>query len=1025
MTKFPERQKILLYKAIHSFALHNSAPRISEVMGLIADTLKVSKASVQKWCYGKEPRPIADIYVPPLAKWAVCKAKMSRQWLRAFLHACDYPVGSLETHLFDSSDRSGPPDIFALCQNANLRLWGHKQLILPSFYSPRSSLNTLIESFLSSEYPGLMLVGASGLGKTSLTLWLASNLSGIDLPVLAYPAGRLDGSMTLSNLITHTLTQHDDHPAPSGAPLTWPLLVIFDGVNESPEMTRLTWQIDRALVDVQELKVLLTFRPESFQIVRRSLTLSEQCYFADLDADLTNYLKVDPPAVHLPPFLAQEVPDIYALYRQAYGLQTPFISLPVSLQEKMRHPLTLRQVAETYTGQTIPDDATVELIPRLLDAFIAQGRLRPSDVHLLEDQLVPLMLGPGCWDNKVPAEKVRKVLAKEGVHQWAPGESGPFIRLADVGLLAPSSGSLDAPVRFAHERFYEHFAYRRLRHLRSTVSDVYAFFADLATAPLFLYGPIRRLLVEEIAQQPGRWTLNMLSSLPTPLAIGALEDWSDAYPSQAHAYLLRLWQLSTPYSLLARLGLPIPEPSLQHRRAQLAIVAATCSANDVDMLQRILLTAGPTAQSAAAVKAANLWQSDRRAAQRLLEHVRQRVINRLGVPNWTAGLAFLQLCLLTMLNHGLHADVRGFLHTQARMVFQRAFGGWQGGLMLRLVTERIAHWIERAMGGDEQSINFDVAFHLSQKERAHLQALASYIDWETTTWDSDAFYEHIRVVVRSGSAAAEWVAFVCLVEHALIQQPGIMVVIKRLLHEASATDSRPPWLLCVLLLAEEALRWHPCTDSELWTLLDDGLVYLLTHYPAWYEAYQTGRSGWHQRFYGPAAGVAPYMLARHSSGLPIDTSPVWQVIQHKLESNDTHFAQNYLREVRFTALTCHQPRLALHLLQPVSRCQDPITQEALANLLAQMHSFAAEDVHGFLEQFASPELKTLANTWTVEPGAHHRMYFGEWFYPFLVEHRSTRYLASEIAAQLGSCNSLREWIRWSAKRLLSVLEKEF
>jgi len=994
----------------------------------LADALNISPASVQKWRAGQ---PIARKHLPALAAWAVQEAGMTRPWLRSFLLACDWPERDLETRLFGPAATAGPPGLAAACQAANLRLWGHDRLDPTSLYFPRPALHALIESFLLAEPPGLILVGASGLGKTSLTLWLACHAAQacpersrrIGRPVLAYPARLLDGATPLPDLLTQTLGPSLNGPAP-GDPLAWPILVILDGINESLEMTRLTWQVDRALVnaqaDAQGLKVILTFRPESFRIVRQGLTLSRHCYFTNLPLDssdatstrLSAGLACEPPAVRLLPLAPAELPTAYDLYRQAYRLQTPFPGLPAALKESIRHPLTLRLLAETYEGQRVPDSVEPEeLIPVLLETLVAHGRLQRGDVRWIEAELMPRLVAPGSYRQAVPREEIA-----------GPDEAGPLTRLADAGLLASTNGRLDEPLRFAHERFYEHLAWRRLKHLRATTPDPAAFYADLTAAPLALHAPLRRLVAEEIAHQPARRLGDVLADLPEPLLIGGLEDWCLAHPGEAPARLRHLWRLYHPWERLARLGLPFPSPSPRQQRLQRAIIAVAAALGDVDLLQRALLTAGPAVQPAAVSETLSLWRSDPPAAQRLLNDVGERVLNRFGLPNQAALGAFVPLTLQTLFDYGQQVKVRVFLLAQLQALARRAFGGLRGRVLRFILVHQLTNGLKHGAEG-YLIADLDVAFRLSQAQQTHLIALARFMDWETPGLDTDATYEHLRAALDAGNILADVLVTACLIVHGLARWAETAAVVRRLLSEARETHPYPPWADAVLHTALEILYRHPCADPELWALLDEGVLHILGGYPAWHEAYRASRLGPRPALRGPAQLLAPYLLARDAAGRPVDAGPVWALILRQLAAEDQTFALDYLSEVRYIALDSGRPRLALRLLEPVARCQAQPIQEALADLLARVRLVATEDVREFLEQSGSATLAALVRARPVERQAYDWLYYRleEWIYPFLIESRPARRLAGEILAQAARSTSTHEWLGWSTERVLHAL----
>jgi hypothetical protein len=88
-----------------------------------------------------------------------------------------------------------------------------------------------------------------------------------------------------------------------------------------------------------------------------------------------------------------------------------------------------------------------------------------------------------------------------------------FLRLVDADILVQKNlGAGNVAIKFKHERFYEHFAGKRIASLSETQADRYAFFLELieeiagkkeatdetkTTSKPFLWGAVRNALVEE------------------------------------------------------------------------------------------------------------------------------------------------------------------------------------------------------------------------------------------------------------------------------------------------------------------------------------------------------------------------------------------------------------------------------------------------------------------------------------------------------------------------------------------------
>ncbi len=1002
-----ERRR-LLNQAVHGFLQRHPEATIAGVELDIAETLHVSQASVQKWRAG---HPISLLHVPALAEWAVRRAGMSRTWLLAFLRACEYASPSaVEEALFD---QPYPYDLAAACRAAHLRFWGSERMRAAFLHFPRPGLVALLHRFLLSDRPGLILISPSGMGKTDFSLWLARQQMVRQYFVLACPAALLDGSRSLPEILNSLL--FPDRPLPPEETLTWPLLLVLDGVNESPDMVRLTWQVDRALVHAGGLKVLLTFRPESFQIVRRAIPLGEHLYYTD-PQDIANILVRDPPAFRLLPFSPDELPPVYETYCQVYSLRTPFHALPPALKAHLRHPLILRLVAETWADRALPEKVeTDRLMDALLNTFYRQGRLSHTDLRFLEERLLPRMVAPDRWCNAIPVQEVLSAGETERGN-GPPSPYHPFTRLADVGLLASTNGRLDDPIRFAHEHFYEHFAWRYLVRMRESASDPVAFYAELADIPWFLHVPLRRLVAKELVQLPDPRLWAALASLPEPVLIGALEDRCRAHPEEAPQFLRNLWHLRP---LRRRVAGPLPSWA---QNAQRALIAAAAAIGAADLLADFLRASTPAVQPFGIIRAKDLWASNPLAAEKLLRNLADRIPGPVGLPNPGAVSLFAQVFLLSLFDYGQQTPVRSALQSVIKDLARQALHGLRGRMLLYLAARWMTSWLKRAAVEANLTGNLEADFRLSPEEREHLRALARYIDWETPGFGSEETWRILRAGLEMGSLLMDWLIILCIVIKGLGNPEEGLSAIRRLLAD-TAVRPCPPWVDVVLYATMELLRRAPVDNSAIWEPLESGVAYMLENYPSWHMSHREYRRGRPQDVRGPAQSVAPYVLARDAAGLPVEAGPVWKIIRQKLARGDPLFALDYLREMYFVALDGRRPRLALRLIEPLAGTSHPEILPALADLLSIVQSVDSEDVRDFLERTASPSLVSRISLRSGETPTSFWLYYRvqDYIYSLLLYSPSLRLLMSRLFILATDSSSVQEWLQRSALLILETL----
>jgi hypothetical protein len=992
-------RQYLLNQAVHGFLQRHPEATIAAAELDLAETLRISPASVQKWRYGY---PIAPGHLPGLVRWAVARAGMPPVWVHSFLQAC----GSKATV---NSCPTYPLHLPQACRQAHVRLWGHDRLGAATLHVPRPALLTLLDDFLASDRPGLLLVAPSGMGKTDFALWLARQETVQGRPVLVCPAGILDGERPFPELLASLLP--DLLPLPGEAILSWPLLVVLDGVNESPDMVRLTWQVDRALLQTDGLKVLLTFRPESFQILRHGLELSTHRYHnLPLPPD-TDSLLHDPPAYRLLPFTPGELPPVYERYRQAYHLQTSFSALSPALREHLRHPLTLRLVAETWAGQSIPEALQEDrLIQNLLDRLYQRGRLGHTDIRFLEEQVVSRMMVPGRWRNGIPTAEI---LAEGTV---LPIQH-PFTRLADAGLLASTNERLDEPIRFAHDRFYEHFAERKFRQMRDAAPEPAAFYARLGNVPWFLHGPLRRLVAEEIARagppSGARPLWAALAPLPLPVLAGALEDTCRAHPEESIPLLRALWRLTR--------SPPLASAPWQ-RSLQRALLTTAGALGESDLLLEFLLSADAASRPTGILAAKDLWTSHPEAAALLLNGLARRLFRPPGLPDMAALTLFGQVFLLSLFDHGERPAVLASLGDRIRDLARRATVDLRGRMLVHLAAVWFTGWLKRAAAEAHLSGDLDRDFRLSPEGQAHLRALAPYVDWETPGFSRPETHAHLIGALETGSLLADWTVILAIVQQGMGNPSEGWAEVRRLLAEA-ATSPCPLWAETVFHGVCELLRHSPTADPEVWEPLEWGLATILSDYPAWHRAVQAHRPGRPAAPPGPATGLAPYVLARDVARLPIEEGPVWDIAQGKLQRGDAAFAMDYLREMQFVALDGRRPRLALRLLEPLAAGPDLAVRNGLADLLELLRGIVSEDVRDYLERVAPPELAALVGDPPEELPTHTWLYYRleDWVYPFILRTGPARRLIADLFALAVEAESVREWVKVGIPCILSTV----
>jgi hypothetical protein len=192
-------------------------------------------------------------------------------------------------------------------------------------------------------------------------------------------------------------------------------------------------------------------------------------------------------------------------------VRTEYSALRPAVRSALRDPLILRLVADIYRDRPIPDYIQVnDLYKYYIDNLITSKQLHHTDLILLEQELMPLMLGTGVYENKLTAAQIETARTSDGRPMWELIHSSDslgggqrvndsYVRLRDTELLNESGAGMDYIINFKYERFYEFFAAHRISNLSHTEPDLTAFYIDLierlSTAP-YLRNSIKSLLLD-------------------------------------------------------------------------------------------------------------------------------------------------------------------------------------------------------------------------------------------------------------------------------------------------------------------------------------------------------------------------------------------------------------------------------------------------------------------------------------------------------------------------------------------------
>jgi hypothetical protein len=391
---------------------------------------------------------------------------------------------------------------------AELRFGSVREKYRSDLYLQRQDVKQAFDDFLTSDKTAFLLLGKSGVGKSSFFLSLADEYQTQDqLCLLLYDGATLEANSPLRQIIGRDFATHlrltgsrrgeriDDfltEIAVVEGISDHKVILFIDAINESGDARTLLFRVNELIASEAEpwFKIVISSRPEAWRAIKRGLKLPEHRYYS-LPGQTEPGVELQPFGVEMTNFTRLELRYVYEKYQQAYKIQTAYEEVPRDLQHLLNDPLTLKLVAETYQEQVIPRILLPgEIYEKYIRHLIKEGKLLDIDVEFLEEDLMPLMISKGHYDNKITAQQVRRTVTASGrplrelIHNNEPLTNDRLINqsfrnLADTEILVLSGTSPDEEIRFKYERFYDYFGGKRIYELAATHEDRFAFFRQM------------------------------------------------------------------------------------------------------------------------------------------------------------------------------------------------------------------------------------------------------------------------------------------------------------------------------------------------------------------------------------------------------------------------------------------------------------------------------------------------------------------------------------------------------------------
>ena len=267
-----------------------------------------------------------------------------------------------------------------------------QDLVRTDLYVARESAETQFSAFLESEAAAMLVVGDSGVGKTSLLCHWALELLGQGHAVLFYDCSALADTAVEQEIardlgIADPNALEELEAAASAAGKK--AFFLFDSIGDyrgaetnGPQVLLRSIHRLAGSVHAENVRVLASCNTATWSRLQRAgpLKLGRSRYFH----------AGDEPFLRLGTFSDAERDEAYRVYRKAFDLFSELEALPAPVRERLREPVLLRMTAEVYRGVPQPL-LSVNLGTRIYRQYVEERVTAPAE-QLLVDELAEEML---------------------------------------------------------------------------------------------------------------------------------------------------------------------------------------------------------------------------------------------------------------------------------------------------------------------------------------------------------------------------------------------------------------------------------------------------------------------------------------------------------------------------------------------------------------------------------------------------------------------------------------------------------
>ena len=423
---------------------------------------------------------------------------------------------------------------------SNLRMSSVQHKFRKDLYLQRLEVHQSFNDFVNSNKTGYILIGEQGVGKSSFLLSILEEF--IDNPkyaILMYDGAQIRLETSITNIINqdierkllNTQGQINDiwHEIANKFTLNENsnkrILLFIDAINENPNSKELLIQLDELVTrGYKWLKIIITSRPETWNIIRHGTRISEGLYYkshySNLNSDQLDQLNY---SEQLKQFSTEELPIVYKKHKKAFDLKRDFLNLDISIREIIKDPFNLWLISRTYRNIEIPEKVlTTEIINDYLDSLVSNKveNFENEDLIFLRERIIPLMIENSQYKNSISivdiynaGHELYELIFNEQELSNGQLMNQSFVNLVDAGILEKKGTGRNPEISFKFERFYDFFIGNAIFSKGENVKDQYSYYMNIVNnidGYPFAWGAIKNALIK-IIRKGDKSTITKLS----------------------------------------------------------------------------------------------------------------------------------------------------------------------------------------------------------------------------------------------------------------------------------------------------------------------------------------------------------------------------------------------------------------------------------------------------------------------------------------------------------------------------------